>query len=290
MQSDIESIEKAVKAIKETRPVYAPLLDYYGRIFAAQEKTVADLDIEPIRIPESVLDAKRKERLPLIMLSEFRIDRVRSQALLATLCAIAEKDGGETAEAAAALLKAVDAGAIDPTGMFGAILEENDSFFAAASKDLSMDKKVLLFFAYNSIKPSVSSCAEALSVYLEKTPAWEKGYCPVCGSPPGLGMFREEGKRSLICSFCWHEWPAQRIYCPFCENRSSKTLNYFAVEGEKGHRVDLCDRCKKYIKTVDTRELDHFVYPPLEQVTTLHLDMKAVEAGYRSGRELDIKG
>jgi hypothetical protein len=36
------------------------------------------------------------------------------------------------------------------------------------------------------------------------------------------------------------------------------------------------------VKTVDGRKLARPVYPPLEQVATLHLDLKAAEAGYES--------
>jgi len=40
---------------------------------------------------------------------------------------------------------------------------------------------------------------------------------------------------------------------------------------------------KKYVKTVDTRKIDRFFYPPLEQIATLHLDMKANETGLERG-------
>ncbi|RPJ13122.1 MAG: formate dehydrogenase accessory protein FdhE, partial [Deltaproteobacteria bacterium] len=46
------------------------------------------------------------------------------------------------------------------------------------------------------------------------------------------------------------------------------------------YRVDACDSCRKYLKTVDTRVLNRRVYPALEQVASLHLDLKAAEAGY----------
>jgi FdhE protein len=42
----------------------------------------------------------------------------------------------------------------------------------------------------------------------------------------------------------------------------------------------LCDTCRRYLKTVDTRTADRSIYPPLEALTTLHLDMKAKDMGY----------
>ena len=49
----------------------------------------------------------------------------------------------------------------------------------------------------------------------------------------------------------------------------SKDLHYIFSEEEKDLRVDLCDKCNKYLKTLDMREVDRLIYPPLEQVATL---------------------
>jgi len=80
-----------------------------------------------------------------------------------------------------------------------------------------------------------------------------------------------------------------RIFCPFCENTDSQTLKYFFSESEKGYRVDVCDKCRKYIKTVDTRTVDHPIHPPLEQISTLHLDMMAREKGLEGGASITFQ-
>ena len=41
--------------------------------------------------------------------------------------------------------------------------------------------------------------------------------------------------------------------------------------------IDFCEKCGGYIKTIDLRESNRFLYPPLELVTTLHLDIAAQE-------------
>lgn len=98
-----------------------------------------------------------------------------------------------------------------------------------------------------------------------------------------MSALEGDGERFLFCSFCWHKWPVRRLVCPFCENDDSKTLHYFYTEEEREYRVNVCDKCKKYVKTVDTRKIDRFFYPPLEQIATLHLDMKANETGLERG-------
>jgi FdhE protein len=102
-------------------------------------------------------------------------------------------------------------------------------------------------------------------------------------------MFEGEwGERFLLCSFCGHKWSSRRLYCTFCDNTDSITLNYIYSDEEKEYRVDLCDKCKKYIKTIDTRKTERIIYPPLEQVATLHLDTKAKEMRYESGTDVSI--
>ncbi|MBC8198578.1 MAG: formate dehydrogenase accessory protein FdhE [Desulfobacteraceae bacterium] len=276
-------IMKAVESLKELRPVYGTILDFYGQIFVAQEDSKCKLHIDPIQISEEMLSIKAEENFPLINMSEFAIDAKEAGNLLIRICDIVKKAGGDMVSTNQTVLKAIEAGKFDQKELFASLLNEDDAFFENTAKELEIEKKALAFIAYNSLKPSLSMCAEQLSAYLDKDKPWGKGYCPICGSSPGLSMFQGEGERFLICGFCWHKWASNRIFCPFCDNTDTKTLNYFFSEDEKEYRVDLCDGCKKYIKTVDTRKAERIIYPPLEQVATLHLDIKAKEMKYESG-------
>lgn len=284
-----DKIKKAVKKMKEIRPVYEPLLDFYQKIFIEQEDSKSRIHVDPIHITHEILSVKTQENFPLITVSEFVIDTNASEVLLKKICNIAMEAEGNMAKASKALINAIDTEKIDPGLLFSSLLKGDESFFKEIEDTLGIEKKVLAFIIYNSIKPSLSLCAEQVSTYLDKDSFWEKGYCPICGSSPGLSVLMEEGKRLFLCSFCWHQWPSRRLYCPFCDNEDNKTLRYFYNEEEKEYRVDVCDRCKKYIKTIDMRETERILYPPLEQVSTLHLDMKAKEMGLKSGITLDLQ-
>ena len=270
-----DQLTKAAELLKELRPAYGAILDFYKQIFIAQEDSKDKIGIDPIQIPEEILAIKANEEFPLINLSEFTIDAKASKMLLITICNITKESSGDMASSARAILEAVDAEEFDLDPLFWGLLEEDDSIFEKTAKKHAIKKGDLAFIVYNSIKPSLSLCAEQLSAYLDKDKPWGKGYCPICGSPPGLSMFQGEGERFLFCSFCRHKWSSRRLYCPFCDNTDSISLNYLYTEEEKEYRVDLCDKCKKYIKTIDTRKTERIIYPPLEQVATLHLDIKA---------------
>jgi FdhE protein len=97
---------------------------------------------------------------------------------------------------------------------------------------------------------------------------------------------REDGKRILECSLCNTQWVFKRLRCPFCGNEDADTLGFFFVE-EATYRVDKCDKCKRYIKTVDERKKPEGGLRALlvEDVATLYLDMLAAKEGYQSIRE-----
>ena len=196
---------------------------------------------------------------------------------------------GKTAFTSRVIRDAVASERLDPQILFSSLLKTDDAYFNKLEDDLGIEKKELAFVAYISIKPSVIHCAEQLAAYLDSDFPWDKGICPICGSAPGFSFFEDEGQRILFCGFCWHRWAAQRIYCPFCENQDSDTLHYYFSEKEKNYRIDSCDSCKTYLKALDQRNTDRIIYPPLEFVATLHLDIKAQEMGFKSGIQLELQ-
>jgi FdhE protein len=281
-----EQIKKAVRDIKALRPAYEGILAFYEKLFLAQEASKISIHLQPIEIPEDLLSVKRKEGFSLIARKDFVVDIKASEALLRAICRLAGKANEALAQAGKKLMDTLDKGTVDAPNLLSKTLSEDDVYFDETAKSLEMDRDVLLFMAHGSIRPSLSLCAEQLATYLDKDTLWKKGYCPVCGSPPAISILRGEGERFLFCSFCDYEWHSQRIYCPFCENKEQKTLHYFFSEEEEEYRVDVCDRCRKYIKIIDTRRIKRPMYPFVEQVATLHLDMLAQNQGLQSGYPL----
>jgi len=260
------------------------MITFYGRIFAAQEEARPRVRLDPIHLPEDLVRIKRRENMPLIMASEMVFDPQVSADLLKELCRIAIDCGSELASAARILSD--QQGKV--TALFGPFLRAQESAVIDGAVALGIEPKSLAFFLYHCLRPSLCSCAAQLAVYLDPTPSGEQGYCPVCGSPPAIAWLEGEGQRYLFCSFCWHKWPLNRALCPFCGSRNQEGLLYLYSEEEKEYRVDACESCRKYIKTVDTRVLGRRAYPPLEQVASLHLDLKAAEAGYAAGLPIHL--
>jgi len=86
--------------------------------------------------------------------------------------------------------------------------------------------------------------------------------------------------RYSLCSYCDCQWGIDRVSCSVCGSKEQGSLHYFCGEGEDACRIDLCDTCHHYIKTIDYRNLEESD-PSLEDLATLHLDVLAAQKGYR---------
>ncbi len=106
--------------------------------------------------------------------------------------------------------------------------------------------------------------------------------CPFCNRKPGLGVLRqlgEGGQRCLICSFCLAEWPFRRILCAGCGEENHARLPVFTATELQHVRVECCDTCKSYLKTVDLTK-NGLAEPIVDEIATLPLDLWAQEHGY----------
>jgi FdhE protein len=191
-------IREAVAAVKEARPAYEGLLGFYEKLLMAQGASMEEIQLEPIEIPDDLLSIKEKEGFPLVNSADFAIDIEASGALLRSFCQFALESNEVLAEAGSKIIDALDMGWLDLSTLFSEILREDGAYWDEMERKLDVDKKILAFAAYSSIRPSLLVCAQQLASYLDGRKPWRKGYCPICGSPPALSLLREEGERCLL--------------------------------------------------------------------------------------------
>ena len=106
--------------------------------------------------------------------------------------------------------------------------------------------------------------------------------CPLCGSAPFLGVLRPEGdggKRWLLCSFCLQEWDFRRIYCPACGEEDEKNLPVYVAEQFPHIRVECCDTCNTYVRTIDLTKDGHAI-PIIDDLAAIPLTLWAQEHHY----------
>jgi FdhE protein len=274
----LENLKKRIQQIKKRRPGYGEILNFYQKVKEEQEKIKASLTTDPIRLKKEWKDLLAKEGFLLIEKKDFPLDIEASFSLFQSLCEIGKEANPYMAEQVRKIEENIGKNRINLKGLFKeGVYEEKVEQIA---KELGLDKKVFFFLIHNSIRPSIEAAVEQLLNELN-TETWTKGYCPVCGSLPQLSLLKEEvGKRFLVCSYCGCQWQTDRILCPFCNNKDQESLHYFTAEGEDTYRIDLCDKCHQYIKTIDLRTIGE-IDPSLEDLATLHLDVIASQKGYK---------
>ncbi len=135
------------------------------------------------------------------------------------------------------------------------------------------------FFARAFLQPYAASIRSRSSMRRsEPTPY----LCPFCKRKPALGVLRplgDGGQRSLVCSFCLAEWEFRRIVCPGCGEENHAKLPVYTAEELKHVRVEACDSCRSYIKTVDMTKSGRGE-PIVDEMASIPLDLWAQERGY----------
>jgi FdhE protein len=134
------------------------------------------------------------------------------------------------------------------------------------------------FYARVLLQPYAEHLALRGTVDLEHTAAT----CPFCSARPVAAVLRGEGdgaKRWLLCSLCSTEWPFLRVLCPNCGEREKDSLPIYAASDFDHVRVEACDRCKTYVKSVDLTR-DGRAVPVVDELATVALNIWAEEHGY----------
>lgn len=105
--------------------------------------------------------------------------------------------------------------------------------------------------------------------------AWNQGLCPVCGSQAQLSLIKgKDGQRFLVCGLCSHEWRYSRTACVYCGIDTPKNITWHFLEEHKAERAELCESCRQYVLSVDTRERPEAEQLPfLQTFGMLYLDI-----------------
>lgn len=117
--------------------------------------------------------------------------------------------------------------------------------------------------------------------------------CPFCGGAPQLAVLDKSpdtdgAGRQLVCGTCLMAWPCRRVVCVHCGEEDERQLACFESPAFDHLRVDACDSCGRYLKTVDRTRLGLAV-PVVDEVAGAALDLWARDRGYEK-IELNLVG
>jgi len=254
------------------RPELANTIDLYCALLEAQGRA----RIEPGVAPDAVeVDARLEQGLPVLSPEALAVDGEALGELCDQIVSILAARRPEEAHTLAAVRAWLD--------------RERERLGARAAEYLREghigegDEADLLAFIFDTaLHPFLRALALPLAPLVERA-GWYRGICPVCGGEPDFAALdRRGGRRRLFCPRCDTEWTFLRVGCPFCGNDDPRQLGYFP-SGDGAYRVSVCGACRRYIKTIDLREVTGERLPAMERLLTLGIDLAAQKAGYLSG-------
>jgi FdhE protein len=149
------------------------------------------------------------------------------------------------------------------------------------------------FFAKAALQP-YAQCLTAIDARpIDRDLSPRTCACPFCGGVPQLSILQsvgdgDGGGRQLLCATCFTAWPFGRVRCPHCGEEDEHRLGYYHAPLFDHLRVDVCETCRRYLKTVDLTRLGIAV-PVVDEVAGASLDLWARDQGYEK-IELNLVG
>ena len=246
-----------------------------------------------LSLPPRYLAAKLAHGVPAIAREPIPIPVAALQPALSRLCH--ELARGGAGEAADHLRSALAEGLIDAASLLTASLSRNQQAIRACALHQGLSPDLLWLVAELAVSPYAnllqrtllgSGSDPGLSAALN---AWSHGYCPGCGSWPALAEVMS-GRRLLRCSFCALAWELTAGGCVHCGEAERFAAITEARDGDR--RLELCDACQTYLKTLDVASLSPFPLVAVSDLDTMDLDVAAMQRGYGrpSLKEFALRG
>ncbi len=271
------AITQIVK-LKTSKPELKEILDFYEATLKAQRQVKLSFQPDLSKLDIELCRKRNSKGLPFLKSEDLQIDQDLFNKLLENIGQIIQS---KRKEAIPVTLKRFSLDKQCALLLPG--LMENGSVLQTLACEMKADFRAFYFLITQAFSPFLQSYAQKLRELVDLS-GWLKGVCPICGKEPMIARLEEEtGRRWLFCSLCHTEWLFKRLICPFCENKDQESLRYFFVENDEAYRIDVCDKCKRYVKTIDSRKTDNVMNLFVENLSTLALDIVADKEGFRGG-------
>ena len=281
--------ERKMSVLRKKGDFPSAMLDLLEKVAQRQFQVMLDQEAEQelkgepsaSELPELTSPERHVQGASLLPRASFVVPLEPASILLKAILEDVSSMGSELGVGAARVQEALETEELDTQRLFRAYLDEDHDFFTTWTEKTPSTPKLLYFLAQSSLTPYFRMQARQIVKVRPLPGVWEHGHCPVCGSLPYISRLEtREGMRMMQCSFCQSAYRVSRIGCVYCGERDPQKLRYFNAEEKPGFRVDLCEQCKMYIKTVDFRQMDRISVPVLDDLESLPMDVLAQSRGH----------
>jgi FdhE protein len=277
----VSGVRAAVEKYRGRFPQYSDSLGFYGAIMEVQQKALDEVECA-IDLSHVDVDGRLREGKPILDVLELEIPPRDLLRVAGEICAAMEERGALGGRSSKEFLSWM--------GQDRERIEKIRKMVLAGQgrlEDLPGAEGVsgipVEGIVWESLAPFLRKCAASLEGRIDHS-LWLRGYCPICGGNPLMGVYEAGGGRWMLeCSLCHSLWNVKRASCPFCRDSEEGSLEYFYPQDERSYRVQYCKKCGNYIKTVDLREKSGGAMLPLDNIVTelMGLDRAAEQEGLK---------
>jgi FdhE protein len=278
----LQTIGTALTWARARKPAYGELYPLLEELFLIQARAREAIRLQPLELGSDLIETKWKEGFPLLRRWDFPVDIQCAEEIRLGLGKCIPESNRQLRGAFDALSGGLEIHREHEEEIWRSFLQHEWEPWEEWVETGEIDAASLIFLARSCLRPSIEWTARDLLRRFPLPRTWLRGYCPVCGSLPALLVLQDQGERQGYCSWCGTTWELHRLQCPYCDNRCHDSLGYMYAEDEPQYRVQYCRPCKSYFKLIDAREMLDPPYLPLEEWTTLHLDLLAQKSGWNS--------
>ena len=274
------------EAVLAGRPDLEPAVRLQRRLIALVVELSDTIDhgrLPRLSLPPKYLAAKLARGVPALAAEPIPLPVQMLVRPLLTLCS--ELSAGGAAEAADHIRSAIESGNIEAGSLLAASLSRDQHAIRQGAVHRGLAPDLVWLVAELAVSPFAHALQRTLfsgaadSVIAGAREAWDRGYCPACGSWPALAEV-VGGHRLLRCSFCAAAWELNTYACVYCGESGEAFVTAAPDEERKDRRVEVCSSCAGYLKTVDVAALSPFPLLAIADLETMDLDVAAMERGY----------
>jgi len=273
--------------IRTERPDLAPALDLQ-RTLLTRELELVDMflagGLPRLSLPGRYLAAKLRDGIPALFGEPVPLPQQLLTLALRDFCE--RLATGRTEESAKFIQNAFD-GPLPPASVISACFGRDQTQVRALAQQAGVAADLLWLIAELTVAPLAHLLQRQLfddgrrrPALTEALPAWDRGFCPACGSWPALLETSEAG-HTLRCAFCALGWTLNSYRCVYCGNDGEDFITAAPLADTPGRRVQFCGECGGYAKVLDLPRPTEFPLVAIEDLASLDLDMLAIERQYR---------
>jgi len=237
-------------------------------------------ELRPVKLTRRDKDTSLAQKAPLLNFVAFQLEVEKVRQAFGEVCEVLAQHRPKLKRALIKLQKTVAGDERLLKSLVEKFVWQDNNYMAGFVAKNKVNGELLALTLFNTSKPFVANYARVLEGQF-RDDLWRENFCPVCGWKPVMAANTGESRRRVLhCALCDTEWSFKNLECPHCLNEDHETLGYLTVEDDEVYRVNICEKCKGYIKSVNEENLftrENFF---LTDIKTLHLDLLAQREGY----------